>query len=69
MLLDGKEMYKNGTNVLLGVIDTHGRVETAKLTEGLPTLPPKLIEHKFQKLFSYKSIYCTVYCITIILYM
>lgn len=46
MLLDAKEMHNNNINVLLGVIDSHGRVETAKLTEGLPTLPPKLIEHK-----------------------
>ena len=46
MLQDGRELHKDNANVLLGVIDTHGRVETAKLMEGLPILPLKLIEHK-----------------------
>ncbi len=46
MLQDARELYSQDKNVLLGVIDTHGRVETAKLMEGLPILPPKLIEHK-----------------------
>ncbi|MBI3589958.1 MAG: hypothetical protein HY094_01100 [Candidatus Melainabacteria bacterium] len=46
MLQDGIELYKQGTNILMGVIDTHGRVETAKLVEELPALPSKLIEHK-----------------------
>ena len=46
MLQDAKELHKQGLNVLLGVIDTHGRPETAELMEGLNLLPPKLIEHK-----------------------
>ncbi|MBI2996644.1 MAG: hypothetical protein HYY52_08095 [Candidatus Melainabacteria bacterium] len=46
MLQDAEELYKQGIKILLGVIDTHGRPETAKLMEGLPTLPLKLIEHK-----------------------
>ncbi len=46
MLQDGRELQKQGINVLLGVIDTHGRTETAKLMDGLPVLQPKLIEHK-----------------------
>ena len=46
MLQDGKELQKQGTNVLLGVIDTHGRPETASLMENLLILPSKLIEHK-----------------------
>ncbi len=46
MLQDAKELHKQGINVLLGVIDTHGRAETAELMEGLNILPPKLIEHK-----------------------
>lgn len=46
MLQDAKELHNQGENILLGVIDTHGRPETAELMEGLNILPPKLIEHK-----------------------
>lgn len=46
MLQDAKELFNQGQNILLGVIDTHGRAETAQLMEGLPMLPAKLIEHK-----------------------
>ena len=46
MLQDAKEMISQGKKVLLGVIDTHGRAETAMLMAGLPQLPAKLIEHK-----------------------
>ena len=46
MLQDAQELHKQKANVLLGVIDTHGRPETAELLEGLNMLPPKLIEHK-----------------------
>ena len=46
MLQDAKELHQQETNVLLGVIDTHGRPETAELMEGLNILPSKLIEHK-----------------------
>lgn len=46
MLQDARELHKNGADVLLGVIETHGRAETAHLMEGLSILPPRLIEHK-----------------------
>lgn len=46
MLQEAHELKHQGVNVLLGVIETHGRVETAKLMEGLNALPLKLIEHK-----------------------
>ncbi|OGI13949.1 MAG: hypothetical protein A3I68_08145 [Candidatus Melainabacteria bacterium RIFCSPLOWO2_02_FULL_35_15] len=46
MLQDAKELHDNGKNILLGIIDTHGRSETAELMAGLNILPPKLIEHK-----------------------
>lgn len=46
MLQDARELHSQGKNVLLGVIDTHGRIETAKLMEAMPLLAPKLIEHK-----------------------
>lgn len=46
MLQDAKELHNHGKNILLGIIDTHGRPETAELMTGLNILPPKLIEHK-----------------------
>ena len=46
MLQDARELSSQGQSVLLGVIDTHGRIETAKIMEGLNILPAKLIEHK-----------------------
>lgn len=46
MLQDAKELHKQNKNVILGVIDTHGRPETAQKMEDLPTLPQKLTEHK-----------------------
>lgn len=46
MLQEAHELKHQGINILLGVIETHGRVETAKLMEGLNALPLKLIEHK-----------------------
>ncbi|OGI20918.1 MAG: hypothetical protein A3B68_01740 [Candidatus Melainabacteria bacterium RIFCSPHIGHO2_02_FULL_34_12] len=46
MLQDAQEVYEHKKNILLGVIDTHGRHQTAELMENLPILPNKLIEHK-----------------------
>lgn len=46
MLQDARELIKQNKNVVLGVIDTHGRPETAQKMEGLPILPQKLTEHK-----------------------
>lgn len=46
MLQEAQENYKQNKNILLGVIDTHGRFDTAILMEGLPLLPPKIIKHQ-----------------------
>ena len=46
MLQDAQELNNQKINVVLGVIDTHGRAETAALLKGLPMLPLKLIEHR-----------------------
>ncbi len=46
MLQDARELQKQNKEILLGVIDTHGRPETSQMTEGLKILPQKLIEHK-----------------------
>lgn len=41
MLQEAQRLHGQGLDVLLGVIETHGRDETAALTIGLPKLPPK----------------------------
>ena len=46
MLQEAQEYYKENKNIFLGVIDTHGRVDTATIMEGLPLLPPKIIKHQ-----------------------
>jgi len=50
MLEAARQRKKEGVNVLVGVIETHGRSETAALLEGLEVLPRKEIEYKGFKL-------------------
>jgi two-component system sensor histidine kinase KdpD len=37
---------REGADVLVGVVETHGRPETAALLDGLPTLPRRSIEYR-----------------------
>ena len=46
MLLHAKELAKNGNNVLVGYVETHGRKETEELLDGLIILPRKKIAYK-----------------------
>ncbi|HEU5188784.1 MAG TPA: sensor histidine kinase KdpD [Methylomirabilota bacterium] len=46
MLEAARELQADGRNVLVGVVETHGRAETAALLEGLPVLPPRLVEYR-----------------------
>ena len=46
MLTAGRKLQAEGRDVLVGVIETHGRSETAALLEGLPLLPPKAIDYR-----------------------
>jgi two-component system sensor histidine kinase KdpD len=46
MLQDARALHDQGKNVLLGVIDTHGRPETSQMMAEMPLLPQKLIQHK-----------------------
>ena len=39
MLESGRRLVANGTDVVVGIIETHGRSETAALVEGLEVLP------------------------------
>ena len=45
MLLLARQRQSEGLNVLIGVVETHGRKETAVLLEGLTLLPRKKIQH------------------------
>lgn len=46
MLRAARERLKEGTDVVIGVVETHGRLETLALTESLPVIPRKEIEYK-----------------------
>lgn len=50
MLQAAKEAQKNGTNVLVGLVETHGRKETEKQLEGFTILPRQIIEYKGKQL-------------------
>ncbi|MDB5800526.1 MAG: kdpD [Rhodocyclales bacterium] len=46
MLATARKLQSEGREVLVGVVETHGRSETAALVEGLPLLPQKQIEYR-----------------------
>ncbi len=46
MLSAAQEKHKEGVLVVAGIIETHGRTETARLLEGLPRLPLKQIHYQ-----------------------
>ncbi len=46
MLQEAHALLGQGVDVVIGVIDTHGRPETAALTNGLPQVPLRRIEHR-----------------------
>lgn len=46
MLREARRKLREGVDVVIGVIETHGRKETAELIEGLPTIPTRTIMHR-----------------------
>ncbi|MGV3661921.1 MAG: DUF4118 domain-containing protein [Prosthecobacter sp.] len=46
MLQTARQRMKEGVDVLAGVIETHGRHETAALLEGMRVLPRRKLEHR-----------------------
>jgi two-component system sensor histidine kinase KdpD len=46
MLLATRERRSENIDIIVGLVETHGRKETAALMEGLEVLPPKLIEYR-----------------------
>jgi two-component system sensor histidine kinase KdpD len=50
MLQDAHSMLRNGVNIKIGYIETHGRKETQALIEGLPVIPRRELFYKGKKL-------------------
>lgn len=46
MLLAGQQRQEEGDDVIIGLIETHGRIETQALTAGVARVPRKRIEHR-----------------------
>lgn len=53
MLEAAHEQREDGVNVVVGVIETHGRAETEALLKGLEILPPRVIEHRGVRLHEF----------------
>ena len=43
MLQDAREMLRQGTDVQIGYVETHGRPDTVKALRGLPVIPCKMV--------------------------
>lgn len=41
MLQAAHDKKKEGVDVVIGIVVTHGRLDTLKLVEGIPTIPQK----------------------------
>src|SRR5512143_636752 len=50
MLSAARALQSQGTEVVVGLVETHGRSETAQLLEGLEVLPPKLVPYQGREL-------------------
>src|SRR5437899_12238211 len=46
MLQEAHRLKQQGVDVVGGVVETHGRAETAALLEGLEQVPRRRIEHR-----------------------
>jgi len=50
MLQEGHAELENGRDVVVGLLETHGREDTARLAEGLDLLPRRRVEYREQLL-------------------
>src|SRR5438270_12790699 len=46
MLQEGQQLKRQGVDVVVGVVETHGRADTAALIEGLEVTPRRRIEYR-----------------------
>ncbi|MGD0491628.1 MAG: two-component system sensor histidine kinase KdpD [Steroidobacteraceae bacterium] len=50
MLVAARKLFSEGHDVVVGVVETHGRAETAVLLDGLPLIPPKVVAYRDKEL-------------------
>jgi two-component system sensor histidine kinase KdpD len=53
MLVAARKLASEGRVMLIGVVETHGRAETAALLDGLEVLPPKSVEYRGKTLLEF----------------
>lgn len=46
MLLAGQTRHEEGVDVVIGIVETHGRVETTAVSTGLPRIPRRRVSHR-----------------------
>lgn len=50
MLARTRELHRQRVDVVIGIVETHGRSETQTMVEGLPLLPRKKVDYQGQQL-------------------
>ena len=50
MLTEAQELKRQGVDIVIGYFEPHGRKDTMALTEGLKTVPRKIVEYKGSRL-------------------
>ena len=50
MLSEAREKRADGCDVMVGIVETHGRTDTVAMLEGLEVLPPRSVEYRGAKL-------------------
>ncbi len=50
MLVEAHNLLRNGVNIKIGFIETHGRKDTQELMEGIPLIPRREVFYKGKKL-------------------
>src|ERR1700749_5075611 len=53
MLVAARKLASEGRRVLIGVVETHGRAETAAVLDGLEILPRKSLAHRGKELLEF----------------
>ncbi|WP_411873903.1 hypothetical protein [Vulcanococcus limneticus] len=46
LLQEGRERLRDGSDVVIGLLETHGRRETARQAEGLEQVPRRRLHHR-----------------------
>lgn len=46
MLCEARRRYERGADIVVGIVESHGRPNTEALLQGLPTIPRKVVEYK-----------------------